>query len=427
MTASHESKQLPLAILDNVAKFARGSFMKVRGPWTKAIDILAQTVQLSTAAARCVVDTAFSRVQPQLDKLSNAEGIRLPIIAREIRGTRPKFAHEKEQSEREPMFYYTWLGTDGKVSPGQLQHISVAQLLEMIGCADNMGFKIESEETPEGDIVKRLDFSVATEDVEDQLRLAQQFLDKLISQDSACRVFKTNPYFREERIVHRKMIAMRPFPFDVGMIAPEDEFDGGILFVPDFHNEEHQIPFVEETLKKGQFDWLAIEMFPHTMQASIDQFLDAPTKNEALEIYRAELKPHLKENWDSYLDIPEDSEGPYYDLLETCRELNQQRDGGFRVIGINSTSDYYLSNYNWHEHGRLIFATRNLIWAKHIPQEGKGIVFGGWQHFLRPKSHRVQDFIGEMDKDRNIERKMRIVNFGGFERTARYHFRFTPW
>jgi hypothetical protein len=359
----------------------------------------------------------------------------------------------------------------------------VARLLELMGSkeefSDGKGFKIESEQTHKGDIVNKLDFSVTAKDVEGQLRLAQRFLDVLTDQDRVGEVFKKNPYYGEEVVVHQNLQSLRPWPFDIRMVDPKDDFDGDILIVPDIHDPDlYEIQFIEKALRTGEFDWLAIEMFPHTMQPTIDRYLTAPPGSETLAADKAaleeayedfiklktykpieaqeekevalqtpgeidfskrpssieklrrglwKLESHVRRGWNPYFGDLGTSKGPLFDLLALCRQLCQERAGGFRVLGINSLTDYYHTNYNWHEQGRLVFATRNLIWAKHTPSEGKGILYGGWRHYLDPKSFRVHDFIGEMDRERNVKRKMRIVNFGDFERMARYHFRFDPW
>lgn len=157
-------------------------------------------------------------------------------------------------------------------------------------------------------------------------------------------------------------------------------------------------------------------------------FVKRPSRVEYLRIQAWRLETHLRRKWNSYFTELGTSKGPYFDLLVLCRQHRWEKNKNFRVYGINNESEYYFSNYKWHETGRLVIGTRNLIWANSIPREGRGIIFGGWLHFLHPIGYfRVQDFLGARDRELGQKRTMWLANFGDLDQQARYYFRLMPW
>lgn len=344
---------------------------------------------------------------------------------------------------RPPMPYFTLINSDGIAYQSYVCRTPLAPLMAMLSTPGNMltygdycvfrlldgrRIRIDFTEGPEDRMLKSIDFSLEGKSEDKTLPLARQFLAILKDCHLIGEVFKKNPYFDQEKLAYKRWHS-NPTVFDPPKVSLKsllvEPWNWDVLIIPDIHNRWDELELIEELLDRGRIDWIAAEMFRVSHQPIIDRYLAVPggtnsyvdlrRKLEELTVEHEKfqqvsrkpavrkslwkglgrLKKDLSVAWDSWLGY-KGSQGPYMKMLLECRERDM------RLIGLNCERDYVLINYDTRERVPWIMGGENSLWAERVPKEGRGIVFGGLMHFTRFPGVRVQDFLADLQPNRNI-------------------------
>lgn len=211
--------------------------------------------------------------------------------------------------------------------------------------------------------------------------------------------FTENPYYQEEGQVWQKFYSPVYTSVEVPVWSLErakEDYWKGILLFPDMHGDKRRYKALYKMLSEETLDWFALEMLSHKLQPALDDFLSAPEKSKRFAKAKERLQNYLQPFWAAYFkQIKDADDNPYYRLLLLCRKRK------IRVVALDSIAPYSTASQKVTP---LTIGTRNLIWAEHIPDEGRGIVFGGEAHFTRNKKVRVQDFLLDRNSERTIQR-----------------------
>lgn len=225
---------------------------------------------------------------------------------------------------------------------------------------------------------------------------ATQFLDALAESGNLGLIFRKNTYHQQEKVVQRHIdVPRKGFPTPkLPAASASVSFKEGVIIVPDEHGDMERYNLVKNLIKGGKLDWFAIEMLPHTMQNTVNAFINEPENSPKYKKARQALIRYYSKHWDNqFEDIGLPSSNPYFKLLELCRKHKVQ------VRAMDVTSEYYGQNP---QKAKLIVGTRNLVWSDQIPDKGKGVIFGGWAHFNWNPGIKVQDFLSERREDIHI-------------------------
>ncbi len=157
--------------------------------------------------------------------------------------------------------------------------------------------------------------------------------------------------------------------------------DPAILIFPDLvHGDSARFYQLKNLLQETTYDWVALEMLSDGQQETMNTYLTAPESSEAFKKADQELRAHYKSAW----AINTTNEDPWMEVFSLLKEK------GKKVYGMEPDDlSYLIFRFGETEFGG---AVRNIIWASHIPEEGKGIVFGGKLHFTHSKAIDFQDF-----------------------------------
>jgi len=209
----------------------------------------------------------------------------------------------------------------------------------------------------------------------------------------------TSPYFAEEKVVQAK-ISKGQSSVTVDKLTLSNDValsKQRLIIVPDSHGDMARYNFAKGVLQKDEINFFAMEMIPHTMQKTVDDYIFAKDGSPKYLSAKKALENYFSIHWTDKFDGGT-SGSPYFDLVKIARERK------IRVIAMDVDSDYYLGHS---QTDTLVIGTRNLVWANQIPQEGRGLIFGGLAHFEWNPGIRVQDFLA----DKIPPSEMGIVNF----------------
>ena len=226
------------------------------------------------------------------------------------------------------------------------------------------------------------------------------FMDILKKEEATEIVFRRNPYFNTELAVQAKQQSAQPATtIERIQLDKIHDSEHKVLMIPDSHGDMSRLQYLRESITSKSYDWVALEMIPHTLQATVSQFIDEPTGSESYNSARQNLLEYFNSHWNNKFKeqaSPEDN--PYFQILELAKKERVQ------VYAIDTDLDYYAMNP---QQDPLIVGTRNKVWADSVPKSGKGIMFGGLAHFHWNKGIAVQDFLAE----RRSYKEMIMVDF----------------
>jgi hypothetical protein len=156
---------------------------------------------------------------------------------------------------------------------------------------------------------------------------------------------------------------------------------------PDAHGDLELYEDISSILEKGDYDWFGMEMMSAALQPDIDTYLTAPEGSPAFIKSKNALLDYYGEFWNQHFKVTYASpeENHYFRLIEIARKK------GKKVYGLEKVGEYFIPfRYGEDPFGLYV---RNNGWAKNIPAEGKGVVFGGLPHFLKPGAVNFQEFV----------------------------------
>lgn len=161
----------------------------------------------------------------------------------------------------------------------------------------------------------------------------------------------------------------------------------GVLLVPEgSHGRPEDVNRAIEVLRKGNVDWIGMEMLGIDKQQMLDAFNAAKKGTPAYATARKALVDYFAVAWNGRAGPKTTGEENYYMKLAEAAH-----DNGTRAIGIEAASiEYVFFRFGETQFGA---AVRNLWWANALPKDGRGIVFGGSAHFDAAQPVNVQDFL----------------------------------
>jgi hypothetical protein len=171
--------------------------------------------------------------------------------------------------------------------------------------------------------------------------------------------------------------------------------DGVLLIGERVHGRPDDLAIVRRALESAKIDWLGLEMLDVAIQSVLDAYNRSTTASPEHEQARAQLIAYFANAWNGRAGPKTTGEeNPYFKLIDAAHAR------GVRVIALEAASvPYLLFRYGEVDFGG---AVRSLWWARHTPQSGRGIVFGGSAHFNSAKPVNVQDFIAARQPNRPL-------------------------
>ncbi|MCE9625320.1 MAG: hypothetical protein K8R69_07720 [Deltaproteobacteria bacterium] len=245
--------------------------------------------------------------------------------------------------------------------------------------------------------IKKVEYTDANGDYSLLARL--EFLQVFRDANLFEKFFSKNAYYAEEGEVWQKLYSPIVTSTEVpvwSLKKAKRDYWKGILLFPDLHGNKTRYQELYHMLSEETLDWFALEMLSYKLQASVDEFLSEPERSEKYRQAKKRLQNYLQPFWSPYFkQFKDPDDNPYYRLLVLCRKRK------IRVVALDSVATYSATSQTL---SPLTVGTRNRVWAEHIPEEGRGIVYGGEAHFTRDRKARVQDFLLDQNSDRTIQR-----------------------
>jgi hypothetical protein len=169
-----------------------------------------------------------------------------------------------------------------------------------------------------------------------------------------------------------------------------------VLFLPEgVHGKPDDANLLMDIIARHDIDWIGLEMLGPEEQPVLDAFVSAEAGSAAYRDARAGLLAYFAEAWNGRAGPKVPAEELYYfKLVEAAREQ------GVRVVGIEQTTIPFLI----FRYGETSFgaAVRSLEWQRNLPDDGRGVVFGGSGHYNLSEPINVQDFVAAADPDRPL-------------------------
>lgn len=195
-----------------------------------------------------------------------------------------------------------------------------------------------------------------------------------------------NPNYDLEKIIYRRLnenMEASPIMANKDLSAFSSQ-ENGILIFPDLvHGDSVRFNALRKLVSEVEFDWIGLEMLSDEHQETIDVFLSAEESSAAFQEANAKLTEIYHTSW----VINTTEKDPWINLFKILKERKK------KAYGMEpSNLAYLIFRFGETDFGG---AVRNIIWASNIPTKGRGIVFGGKNHFNHPKAIDFQDFAKE--------------------------------
>lgn len=227
----------------------------------------------------------------------------------------------------------------------------------------------------------------STTDLLSNQRLIERFFTTVQSLGLGSKYVKENPEFRELEKVGRQLAIetdQKPIPsLDPGSLDAFRASTDGILLVEDVHGTLPTHLQLMEVLKTTRTDWISLE-YHRDRQELFTTIGKAPMDSEQFRMAEDALYEMLQglvwgSNWSK-------------DEHPTLAVLRYAKENGIDVIArdISDQQVTQLREMGLEPTDEIGVAYRNLLWTRTVPPRGRGIVFGGADHF--EKKPTFQDF-----------------------------------
>lgn len=162
-------------------------------------------------------------------------------------------------------------------------------------------------------------------------------------------------------------------------VLKKDASQKPIYFIVDEgHWNPDYLKKVRKMISLPEIDWVAIEMIPASLQEEVDVYIQS-TDESSSQFKNAERK--LKEYFANVPDLFFKKDGEpsfYFTVLKDARKYKK------RLIALDVDTKYIALADSDGEGVSMIF--RNSFWASRIPTKGRGIIYGGNDHFYDNRS-----------------------------------------
>jgi hypothetical protein len=202
------------------------------------------------------------------------------------------------------------------------------------------------------------------------------FRNALVDAGLGERYLLPNPYYDDERatadaIANAAAIQPVTVESDTSGFGMESH---AVLMVGETHGGTESYDLARTLLRSPAVQWLGIEMMPEDLQSALTQFIEDDTTSAGWQNARTSLLDYYAANWNTrgHEITATPAENPYFLLLDEARSL------GKSVYALDTAIQYILFRFGEFPLGA---ATRDHVWASNVPPSGRGLLYGGSQHF----------------------------------------------
>jgi hypothetical protein len=220
------------------------------------------------------------------------------------------------------------------------------------------------------------------------------FLDAVRALNQQDTFFIPNPKFEEEKAVAKRLATGGPrveIQVDPRLAAWRKSKQDIVIYPDAVHGDEAGFQNFLAFLKAAEADWIALEALTQELQKDADSYVQAPVDSDEFARARKKLSETFAAGWDKR--FKDQSEPHFMKVLDHARRRKT------RVIGLEKEAGL-LDQIIWNN-GEGFFggACRSYGWAKALPANGKGVVFGGSAHFTSDAPVNFQDFVKDLRKE----------------------------
>ncbi|MGL4956217.1 MAG: hypothetical protein ACRC9X_03460 [Bacteroidales bacterium] len=220
------------------------------------------------------------------------------------------------------------------------------------------------------------------------LKVKQEFYALLKTKKLLRKYLPTNPFYKDEQEVQQYLDLKNKLPLPAYKSDDFAEEQHAVLIYPDrVHGDSAAFEGFLQFLDSLQFDWLALEMLPQSMQSIAHNYIFSIDGSPSFTYAKEQLIAYYTKAWTSHFKQPFAS----VDQMPFMRLFAKMRQRKTPIYGLEKASSEFIFFRN----GETPFgaAVRNLHWADATPTKGKGVVFGGIAHFTDSRPINYQNLL----------------------------------
>lgn len=215
-----------------------------------------------------------------------------------------------------------------------------------------------------------------------------QFVDELKARGLTERYLVQNPYQPIEKQVLKqkalKLPAVRPEIISEHELSLRELSPNQVILIPDEHGDPQYLDRFLRLANLPSTEWFGLEIIPDNLAETLQIFLKSSPETPEFKIADAQMIQFFSAFW---LYAGRGLQNPYYQLLWKLKSI------GKPVYAMDAEEFYSVnSHYESQIKEGFFFFSRNANWASHLPPSGRGIVFGGAEHFALKGNTQFQDF-----------------------------------
>jgi hypothetical protein len=244
-----------------------------------------------------------------------------------------------------------------------------------------------------GDVLQ-VEFEATGSDPQSTLKERCQFIRDIQQRGLSDRYLVKNTYEEMEKLALAQENSNIP-PVQPTIVQEPEDFQkedlraylvepNAVLMIPDQHGETKYLDRFLRIAVLPEVQWVNLEVVPDTMSSVLKDYM---TEKEGSPKFIAADQQFITffTNFFSYNGFG--TENPIYQALKYIKALN-------KPINAMDADEFYSAQA--HEQSQMdesfFYESRNANWASHTPTQGRGVVYGGSEHFNSKGNTRFQDF-----------------------------------